>query len=105
MNEETLQRCADVWYDDGTVVLQAENTVFKVYRGVLKGQSVFFNDLFTLPLQESDQSEKYEGCPLVTLHDRAVEVHSFLKAIFDPQYVLMTCKLNTNNGALCQILF
>ena len=81
--QEGPQR-SDVWYDDGNVVLQAENILFKVYRGVLSQQSPFFNDLFTLP-QESDESEKYEGCPLVLMHDTANDARVFLKAIFDFQ--------------------
>lgn len=82
--EYQLERCADIWYDDGTVVLQAENMLFKVYRGVLIEQSPFFKDLFTLPQQDSNESEKYEGCPLVPMPgDHAVDVHNLLKAIFD----------------------
>jgi hypothetical protein len=32
-------RSTDVWYDDGTLVLCAEDTLFRVYRGVLAAQS------------------------------------------------------------------
>ena len=80
-----MTRCEDVWFDDGTVVLQAETTLFRVYRGVLKAQSPFFDDLFALPQQDSEQFEKYEDCPLVTMHDLATDARVFLKAMFDHQ--------------------
>ena len=85
LQERLFTRCEDVWFDDGTVVLQAETTVFKVYRGVLKAQSPFFNDLFALPQQDSEQLEKYGDCPLVTMPDLAADARVFLKAIFDHQ--------------------
>ena len=80
-----LTRCEDVWFEDGTVVLQAETTLFKVYRGMLRAQSPFFNDLFALAQPDSDQSGKYEDCPLVPMYDHAVDVYRFLKALFDHQ--------------------
>lgn len=76
----------EIWFDDGNIVLQAEQTLFKVYRGVLGALSPFFHDMFLLPQQETDQSEKYEGCPLIEMAgDLAEDVRVFLKAIFDPQ--------------------
>jgi hypothetical protein len=83
----------DLWFEDGTVVLQVENTLFKVYRGTLRQQSPFFDDLFTLPQQENEESEKYEGCPLVVMPgDCASDVKVFLKAVFDFQCVI--CRLS-----------
>ncbi|KIP03702.1 hypothetical protein PHLGIDRAFT_37291 [Phlebiopsis gigantea 11061_1 CR5-6] len=86
IEEHPLERCADLWYNDGTVVLQAENMLFKVYRGILEEQSPFFADLFTLPQRESNESEKYEDCPLVPMTDPAADVRVFLKAIFDYKF-------------------
>ena len=88
MNTSSTERKRDetFWFEDGTIVLQAEQTLFKVYRGVLAAQSPFFHDMFALPQQETDQSEKYEGCPLVMMaNDLAADVCIFLKAIFDTQ--------------------
>ena len=82
----SLERCSDVWFDDGTVILQAEHTLFKVYFGILQAQSPFFRDMFALPQVDSDLSEKYEDCPLVTMQgDSAADVRVFLKALFDSQ--------------------
>lgn len=88
ITEQSTERCPDVWFDDGNVVLRAEDTLFKVYLGILQAQSPFFSDMFTLPQAEDDLSEKHGDCPLVTMHgDRAADVRVFLKALFDSQYV------------------
>lgn len=77
-----LQRCQDLWFEDGTVVLQAENTLFRVYTGILSRHSPFFRNLFTLP--QPEDADKYEGCPLVLLAgDSAQDVHDFLLALHD----------------------
>ena len=77
-----LERCEDLWFEDGTIVLQAETTLFRVYSGILARHSPFFKNLFTLP-QPSD-AEKYEEIPLVQLAgDSAQDVHDFLLALHD----------------------
>lgn len=76
-----LTPCSELWYADGTVVLQAEHTLFRVYKGVLAQYSVIFRDLFAVP--QPVVQEQYEGCPLVCLPDAAGDLHSFLKVIHD----------------------
>lgn len=82
-----LRHSSDVWFDDGNIVLVAEQTAFKVYRGVLQMHSPFFRDMLDLPQpKETSSSEKYEECPIVTIpEDSAKDIALFLKAIFDPQ--------------------
>jgi hypothetical protein len=74
----------DFWFEDGTVVLQVQNTLYHVYRGLLTLQSVVFRDTFSIP-QPSAESEKngIEGCPVVQLHDKAEDFTRFMKAIHD----------------------
>lgn len=40
-----MQPSNDVWFDDGNVILQAESTLFKVYRGILAQNSSVFHDM------------------------------------------------------------
>ncbi|KAJ6516606.1 hypothetical protein C8R47DRAFT_1000600 [Mycena vitilis] len=79
---------SDVWFDDGTVVLQAEKTLFRVYRGVLAAQSPIFRDAFAIP--QPAMQDTYEGCPLVVLHDSALELRIFLLATHDAGYFMNT---------------
>jgi hypothetical protein len=71
-----------VWYKDGSVVLQAESTQFRVHWGVLSENSTFFRGLEDLP-QPSDQPT-VDGCPIVELPDAVIDVEYLLKALYDP---------------------
>jgi len=74
----------DVWFADGTIIIQAESTQFKVYRGILAANSPIFGDLFTVP--QPDYSDTIEGCSLIHLSDSAVDTMHFLKALHFPGY-------------------
>ncbi|KAJ7694273.1 hypothetical protein B0H14DRAFT_3759338 [Mycena olivaceomarginata] len=80
--------CSDVWFDDGTVVLQVEKTLFRVYRGVLAAQSSIFRDTFAIP--QPPTQEKYDGCPLILLHDSPEDMRLFLMATHDAGYFANT---------------
>ncbi|KAJ7689849.1 hypothetical protein B0H17DRAFT_904472, partial [Mycena rosella] len=75
-------RVEELWFEDGNIVIQAGNSQFRLYRGILAARSPVFQDMLSFP-QPSD-SELVEGCPLVRLPDVAIEVTAFLKAIFAP---------------------
>lgn len=82
-------RCAKLWFDDGTVILRAQNTVFRVYKGILARESSVFRDMFSLPQPEKDQGVCADsGCPVVEVQDDAEEMELFLSVIFNPRYVL-----------------
>ena len=87
--QQQLERSTDVWYDDGNCVLQAENTVFKVYFGLLAKYSVYFQTMITLPQPDANAEEPqpmYENCPLIVLlGDSAKDARYFLKALTDIQ--------------------
>jgi hypothetical protein len=81
-----LKRSTDVWFDDGNYVLQAEDTLFKVYGGILSKYCLFFRTLLSLPQGGSPDQMMYENCPLIPLMgDAADEVGYFLRALFDLQ--------------------
>jgi hypothetical protein len=76
-----IQRDLHLWFDDGSIALQAESIQFRVYRGILAANSPVFKDMFSLP--QPNEEELVEGCPVVTLHDSAVDMGHFLRAIHD----------------------
>lgn len=76
-------RSDSIWYDDGNVILQAESTQYKVYRGVLAQSSSVFRDMFSFPQPPASDAETIEGCPVVRLSDSAEEVTYVLQAIFE----------------------
>lgn len=88
-----LTRHPDLWFKDGSVVLRAENTLFRVHISQLSRHSAFFRDLFSLPqprIQSSisncvdvDEGLQMEGCPVIVLHDSAQDVENLLTALYD----------------------
>ena len=77
----SCERSSDLWYLDGSVVLRADHTLFRVYSGILSQASSVFKDMFTMP--QPEDCESYEGCPLVHLPDAASDLYPFLKAMHD----------------------
>ncbi|KZP08008.1 hypothetical protein FIBSPDRAFT_840652 [Athelia psychrophila] len=73
---------SDIWYDDGNVILQAETTQFKVYRGALAEASSVFKDMFSFPQPESLDPRAVEGCPVVQLSDSAEDVTCILQTLY-----------------------
>lgn len=73
---------SDVWFEDGNIVIQAERTQFKVYRGTLAVHSPIFKDMFAIPQPPIEGEGTVEGCPVVHLSDTAADVTIVLKAIF-----------------------
>ncbi|KAJ7821518.1 hypothetical protein B0H14DRAFT_1331921 [Mycena olivaceomarginata] len=76
---------SDIWYEDGSVVLQAQHTQFRVHWGVLARQSSFFHDMQGLP-QPPDQPS-VDGCPVVKLPDDIADVECLLKALYSPTFL------------------
>ncbi|KAJ7048647.1 hypothetical protein C8F01DRAFT_1070369 [Mycena amicta] len=80
-------RVPDLWFADDNLILRADNTVFRVSKGVLAARSTVFRDMlaFDSPSVE-DGEEMVDGCPVVRLHDSASDVEVFLRAIFDSSF-------------------
>lgn len=89
-----LTRHHEFWFSDGSVVLRAENTLFRVHISQLSRKSTFFRDLFSLsqppaqadspvPAASLPNAEMFEGCPLLVMHDSAEDLAHLLKALYD----------------------
>lgn len=76
--------CSEIWFEDGNIVLRAEATLFKVYRGALAKNSAVFQSILSIPPPPSGTDETFEGCPVVHLSDSALDVANVLQALFDP---------------------
>ena len=83
-SDETMRltRKPELWFDDGNVVFQAQNTVFRVHKSVLRRESAFFEDMFSLP-QSTTLEETYDGYPLIKVQDNAEDMAILLLVIFD----------------------
>ncbi|KAK6969094.1 hypothetical protein R3P38DRAFT_2588728 [Favolaschia claudopus] len=66
-------------FEDCGLIIQAENTLFRVSRDFLALQSPVFKDMLLLPPPKP--TDMIDGCPFVILPDRAEDVTVFLKAL------------------------
>ena len=88
--QRKLTRHSEFWFSDGSVVLRAEQTLFKVHISQLARNSKFFESLFSLPqptdkLPPADIPPEFvsEGCVALRLYDTAEDVASLLNAVYD----------------------
>ncbi|KAJ7629246.1 hypothetical protein DFH06DRAFT_1141243 [Mycena polygramma] len=76
-----------VWYSDGSVVLQAETTQFRVHASILSqtgSGSIVFKDMFEVAQAPNNADFQVDGCPLVQLYgDKAQDVEIILQALYD----------------------
>jgi hypothetical protein len=104
--EHGHRRHPDLWFEDGSVVLCAEGTLFRVHMSLLSRHSVCFRDMFAIPQPSrnpgittqcvqtklgpadarDDHLREYDGCPVVHLHDIAEDVGNLLTALYDGPY-------------------
>ncbi|KAJ7661029.1 hypothetical protein B0H17DRAFT_1337283 [Mycena rosella] len=68
----------DIWFADGNVVLQAESTQFRVYKGTLCSYSEVFKRL----LDGIEDYKGVDGCPLVHVSDSSIDMEHILRTIF-----------------------
>ncbi len=89
LNQGLLLKHPEFWFSDGSLILRAHSTLFRVHISQLCRKSVFFRDLFSLPQPpESDPTERQlEGCPVLDLHDSPEDVANLVKVIYDGPYV------------------
>ncbi|KAG1815401.1 hypothetical protein EV424DRAFT_1628024, partial [Suillus variegatus] len=97
----------DLWFCDGSIILRAEDTLFRVHKSQLARHSAFFRDLFSLPQPSAesadsttssssptvvvnnnpalqiDTTNEVEGCPVLRLHDTSEDVENLLTALYD----------------------
>lgn len=85
-DDRSILRHPDLWFSDGSVVLRAESTLFRVHISQLARRSLFFRDLFSLPQPAKDTiglDGTFDDCPLLVLHDSAEDLSNLLKALYD----------------------
>lgn len=75
----------ELHFPDGNLILQADQTCFRVYGGFLADRSPVFRDMLSFP-QPADP-ELMDGVSLVRLPDAAKDLNVFLKAMFLYEYV------------------
>jgi hypothetical protein len=81
VRRQSFTRSTDVWFDDGTLIIEADDMYFRVYKGILSTNSPVFEDMLSIPQPIGEGAVVYEGCPVVKLYDSSTDVMHFLKAL------------------------
>ena len=85
---EVLVRNEELSFDDGNLILVAENTTFRVHRSILSRKSALFKDLLSLP--QPDSEEKIEGLPVVRLLESVADAAMLVDAMYNGEkYVFL----------------
>jgi len=79
--EPTLS--SEYWFSDGSIVLKAESTVFRVHLSVLARHSEIFRDMSSVP-QPKGQDAVIEGYPVIPVSDSAQDIEVLLSLLYDP---------------------
>ncbi|KAJ6502751.1 hypothetical protein C8R47DRAFT_969582 [Mycena vitilis] len=85
---ESLRQVEGLWFSNDTLVLRAENSIFRVSKSMLAARSTVFESMIEFPPSTADGDQMMDGSPVVRLHDCASEVEAFLRAIFDSSYFM-----------------
>jgi hypothetical protein len=95
-----VQRHEDLWFDDGSVICRAENTIFCVHMSQLARHSLVFHDMVmlsnpemsrldsTMLVQDGGKASASRQVPVVYMYDSAEDVGNLLTALYDGPYVL-----------------
>jgi hypothetical protein len=75
-------RAQDLWFDDGNLILKAEDTLFRIYGGFLAARSSVFRDMLSFP-PPKEGNATLDGCPIVFVYDSPADLGHFLRAVFD----------------------
>ncbi|KAF8175525.1 hypothetical protein K438DRAFT_1847891 [Mycena galopus ATCC 62051] len=84
---QTPEKVHDLWFTTDTIIIRAENKMFRVPGGILAARSSVFRDMFAFPQPQSGE-DQMDGCPVLRLGDSAADVEVFLRAILDSNYFM-----------------
>ncbi|KAJ6575566.1 hypothetical protein DFH09DRAFT_1031723 [Mycena vulgaris] len=96
------QPVPELWFEDASLIFQAEASLFRVYSGLLAARSSVFRDMLSFPQPDPSPLDIVDGCPRIVLHDAAADVTAFFRAIFDSSFFVppFTPPLDTLGGIL-----
>ncbi|KAI0688696.1 hypothetical protein C8T65DRAFT_589292 [Cerioporus squamosus] len=80
----------DLWFDDGNVIVVAQQTAFRFHRSVLSRHSETFRGMFTIPQPTSSTSVQImDGCPVIDVTDTSYDFRHLLRAVYDGASVFL----------------
>ena len=88
-NSELFEKDSEFWFEDGNVVVIAQNTAFRFHKIFLSQNSSAVPDIFSTP-QPSDSpvpdggaDKTCDGCPIVCVSDTSYDFRELLRVVYD----------------------
>ena len=82
-----VKRSSQFWFADGSVILHAQDTQFRVHQTLLSLHSEIMKDCFSCP--QPQDAESVEGCPVLHLSDSALDIENLCALLYGVyRYVL-----------------
>ena len=73
---------ADLWFEEGNVIIAAVGKSFKVHSGVLGRHSDVFRAVLSIPALQA-LPEQYDGCPIFRVPDNGDHLQEVLLIMYD----------------------
>ncbi|KDR77707.1 hypothetical protein GALMADRAFT_1326574 [Galerina marginata CBS 339.88] len=70
-----------IWFDDGSIILQAAKVQFRVHKSVLSRNSSVFGDMFNVPQPQDEPT--IDGCAIVHVSDDAEDWKNVFEILYD----------------------
>ena len=79
-----MEMDGEVWFDDGNIIIIAQDVGFRVHGGLLSRSSEIFRDMFMLPQPGSPNllGSATNACPTVHVTDTSHDIRQLLKVIY-----------------------
>lgn len=89
----SLKHDPDLWFEDGSIIVIAENTGFRVHKLLLSHLSPVFRDVFTVPQPVAVDSglSIVENVPVIRVSDSVYDIKCLLRAIYDGRGYVSCC--------------
>lgn len=79
MSQHVVTRHPELWFSDGSVELQVDDTLFCVHISQLSRHSTVFRDMFALAQPDAPDFQRAR----IKLYDSPEDIANMLKALYD----------------------
>ena len=88
-NSEPFETDSEFWFEDGNIIVIAQNTAFRFHKIFVSQLSSAVPDIFSTP-QPSDSpvpdggaDKTCDGCPIVCVSDTSYDFRELLRVVYD----------------------
>ena len=75
------ERDSELSFDDGNIVIVAEEVAFRVHKSLLSRNSIVFRDLFLA--QQTLLADPIDHCPSMRVSDTSFDLRELLRLVYD----------------------